>query len=58
MDDGISGGNGFQEYLMEDSMKRVVGGLEGKWTDQTDVFGEGVHKKVPHLQKKTDLLIV
>lgn len=29
--DDISGGNSFQEYLIVDRMKRMVGRLEGKW---------------------------
>lgn len=29
--DDISGGNSFQEYLIVDRMKRLVGRLEEKW---------------------------
>ena len=57
MDDEISGGNGFQEYLMTYGGKdekhgwRIRG--EEDRSNRSAVFGKGVDKRVQHIKKVT-----
>lgn len=53
MGDDISGGNGFQEYLMVEKMKSMVRGFEVKEdrSNRVAVFGKGVNKRVQHTQE-------